>query len=374
MKIPRFRLSHLLQRDANNLDLIRLICAGVVIFGHSFVLVKDPTHPPEAWDPCKYLSYPGVYSASVAVKVFFFISGLLVTNSLLEKKSVTGYLCGRFFRIWPAYTVVLLITAFVVGPFFSTFLPREYFVHPQAYAYPAFNLMMISADYLPGVFGGNPMRHLVNGALWSLPYEVGAYLILLLVFLIGIHRSLLLSTALFLLFMIDPLLPHSILFPWRQFNPQLSYVPPCFAFGAYLALIKNRLTIGWESAAGLTVAFLFLKSSRFGPLVFFITLFILLLYFSGFAFVRRLKLPFDCSYGTYLWGFVIQQMIAAKFAEKGLVFNLIWSLVAAVLAGILSWYLIERPAIAAGRRFAKLMKRPKSPVFTEPVAAGELVL
>ena len=374
LKFPRCQLDQLLQRDANNLDLIRLICACAVIFGHSFVLIKDPGYPLGTWDPCKFLRYEGVYSASVAVKVFFFISGLLVTNSLLERKSVTGYVCGRVFRIWPAYIVILLFTAFIVGPLFTTLTPGEYFSQRAVYAYPVENILMLQTGTLPGVFSDNPLPNLVNGALWTLPYEVVAYQLLLLVFLLGIHRRFLLCTGLVLLILIDPLLPGSTLFPWSDPNPQFAYLPPCFAIGAYLALMRHRISFGWETIVSLIVAFLFLKSSRWGPLLFLITLFITLLYISGTRWMRRLRLPFDCSYGTFVWGFVIQQMMADKYADKGLVFNLVISLIAALAVGFLSWHYIEKPAIAMGRRVTGHLKAAKINKLVSAAPAGEMVL
>ena len=126
------------------------------------------------WDPeCIYLGYPGVYSGAIAVKVFFFISGLLVTNSLLQQKSPVAFVLGRFFRIWPALLVLLLVTALVVGPLCSGLGWREYFMHGDPYRYFWKNALLNSDARLPGVFAHNPLPNLVNGALWTLSYEVG---------------------------------------------------------------------------------------------------------------------------------------------------------------------------------------------------------
>jgi peptidoglycan/LPS O-acetylase OafA/YrhL len=69
----------------------------------------------------------------------------------------------------------------------------------------------------------------------------------------------------------------------------------------------------------------------------------------------------DYSYGTYIYGFVIQQMIAALMPDVTPLEMISLSLPLAVLAGALSWYLVERPAIAL-RRFTR------SATTTTPVA------
>ena len=74
------RLAEILPRGANNLDLFRIIAAAMVIFGHAYALVpvSGQSDPLAQW-----LGFDS--SGSLAVKVFFLLSGLVVTNSLLDK-------------------------------------------------------------------------------------------------------------------------------------------------------------------------------------------------------------------------------------------------------------------------------------------------
>ena len=351
--LHRFQVSRLLERDANNLDLIRLICSGLVIYGHAFVVVPDPAWPAASWDPLMHLRYDGVYSASVAVKVFFFISGLLVTNSLLVRKSVSHYVIGRVFRIWPALTVVLLATAFVIGPGQTSLDPGDYFSRHLVYRYVAGNLLMWMPVHLPGVFEGNPLPALVNASLWTLSFEVAAYLALLLLAVLGVLRSRTLCGLLLLLLVADLLLPHPVVLRWLGSNPQCTYLPPCFALGAFVAIGKDRLFVSPGIALISFAAFWALRGTAGGPLLFFVSLFITLLYVSGLPWLRKIRLKSDISYGTFLWGFVIQQMVAGKFHDRGLPFTLGASLAVALCMGFLSWHLVEKPAIRLGRRLAE---------------------
>ena len=213
IKFPRYRLADLLERKGNNLDLVRLICSCMVIFGHSFLLTADPAFPFGIWDPVsRYLGYEGVYMASLAVKIFFFISGLLVTNSLLRKKSIPAFLIARFLRIWPALIALLLITVFVVGPLCTNLKPAEYFTERDTYAYLWENFLMLTSRTLPGVFVSNPLSNQVNASIWTLPYEIAAYLGILLLYALRLINSRLIFSAITLLLLVDPLLPHSLLF------------------------------------------------------------------------------------------------------------------------------------------------------------------
>ncbi len=362
LKLPRYRLADLLERDANNLDLVRLAAACLVIFGHAFVLVPEAAHPFGTWDPtARYLGYPGVYSASVAVKLFFFISGLLVTHSLLERQSLKAFLLARFFRIWPAYLVMLLVTAFVIGPLHTNLEPGEYFGQPGSYRYFWQNALLLGNASLPGVFVDNPYPNQINGAIWSLTYEVAAYAGLFGLFVLRLTRRRFICSVLAILMIVDPLLPHSLFFPAMTANPQIRYLPASFALGAWLALCKDRITLGPLQVGAAIAGFLLLHATPLGPLAFFVCLFLTILYMSGLPLVRCLKISSDPSYGTFLWGFVIQQVVAAHFADRGLVFNLVMSLGLAMLAGFLSWHLIERRAIALGRRLISDRRTPGVP-------------
>ena len=80
------RLSDLLQRDNNNLDIFRLIAAALVIYGHAYAIAPQEGHSDVL---VHLLGYD--YSGSLAVKLFFFLSGLVVTNSLLHKRDVAQF-------------------------------------------------------------------------------------------------------------------------------------------------------------------------------------------------------------------------------------------------------------------------------------------
>jgi peptidoglycan/LPS O-acetylase OafA/YrhL len=174
------RISDLLKRENNNLDLMRIILASMVIMGHAPFLNGNDGF----WtDPVKYL-FPFTYAGAVAVKLFFFISGLVVANSLIHKKSVTHFIISRSFRLMPALCFVLVITVFIFGPLVTTLPIKDYFSELHYFAYIRQNLVFKTFYFLPGVFDGNFYKLAVNGSLWSLRYEVAAYIVMIGLFII----------------------------------------------------------------------------------------------------------------------------------------------------------------------------------------------
>ena len=60
------------------------------------------------------------------VQVFFFLSGILVAQSLYTSQSVKDYAIARGLRIFPALIVCVLLTAVVLGPWLSSLSAMDY--------------------------------------------------------------------------------------------------------------------------------------------------------------------------------------------------------------------------------------------------------
>ena len=352
LKWPRFPLAQLLKRDANNLDLMRVVCACLVIWGHAPLMANYPDHP--FGDPVsRWLNYEGVYSGAIAVRIFFFISGLLVTNSLLVKRSAAGFLVARTLRICPALIALLLCTVFIVGPLVSTYPTGDYFTHVATYRYLWENAFFTLNDSLPGVFAGDQ----VNGSLWTLSTEIECYAALLILYSFGVLARPWLCVGIVLVLAAEPLLAHSLLFAGRDSVFQVRYLPIAFGLGAIMAIYKKWITLGPEAPLISAVIFFSVKTTMVGQLFFFLTLFLTLLYLSALPLIRKMRFRADISYGTYLWGFLVQQVMATQFPELGFGLHLSFSLIISLFLGYLSWHLIEKRAIALGHRWIETLRR-----------------
>jgi peptidoglycan/LPS O-acetylase OafA/YrhL len=160
----------------NNFNLIRMLAAFAVLVSHSYPLVLGPNSS----EPLGSLI--GMSLGGVAVDVFFITSGFLVTASLDRRKSASEFLRARFLRIFPALFVMLLLSVFVLGLAFTTKNASSYLTDSYVYFYllKCSTLITCVVYRLPGVFETNPFKSAVNGSLWTMPYEVKMYALLLL--------------------------------------------------------------------------------------------------------------------------------------------------------------------------------------------------
>jgi peptidoglycan/LPS O-acetylase OafA/YrhL len=338
-------LNEVLKREGNNFDIFRLAAALAVIVGHAYAIAPQP---PLQDGVLGILHFD--YSGSLAVKFFFFLSGLLVTNSIISRPNPFHFLTKRAFRIFPGLLVCLLISVFIIGPLFTKLTLSEYFTNSDTWRYLYKNIFLMDMIWrLPGVFTESPYG--LNGSLWTLPHEVLCYIYLAVFFGLALLQNKIVSNIFFIsviiaAFVLPQFLPH-----FFYQNPEARLLPGCFAMGALIANNKSIILVNLQGAALLWVLMFLLKSSAAYQFLFYVAFFYSILYISSLPFVvQKLKLPFDASYGVYIYGFMIQQCIHALFPGLGVHGNQIVSAGIAVGMGILSWYFVEKRFIELGHK------------------------
>ena len=128
----------------NNFNLIRLLAAWLVIYGHAWAITGSA-----GGDLVTRLTQ-FKFAGGVAVDVFFFISGFLIAASL-ERNDTRGYLASRALRILPALIVCVSLSVFVLGPLLTS--SADYWRDPRTWDYLWANGTLWSSRYdLPGVF------------------------------------------------------------------------------------------------------------------------------------------------------------------------------------------------------------------------------
>jgi peptidoglycan/LPS O-acetylase OafA/YrhL len=84
--------------------------------------------------------------------------------------------------------------------------------------------------------------------------------------------------------------------------------------------------------------------------------------------IKALRLPGEFSYGVYVFGWPIQQVIATEFPNFSVHANQAVTIAISLALASMSWYLIEKPCIRFGRqlsrRFAAAGRREPSPEVT----------
>jgi peptidoglycan/LPS O-acetylase OafA/YrhL len=339
------RVSELLRRENNNLDSIRILLAILVIFGHSqFLNGADKS----VYDPVHYF-FNYTYSAAVAVKLFFFISGLVVTNSLIHKRDTVIFLLSRFFRLMPALLFVVLLTGFVLGPILTTLPLPEYF-SKELYKYVERNLYFKTRFTLPGVFADNLYPNTVNGSLWSLRYEVGCYLILLAAFLLTRIKNKVYYTIPAVLVIIATLLPYGFLQKILGNDPERYLLPATFAFGVLCAINAERIKINLVTLLAAIAIYFIFRNTANEELVLIFALSIGVLYLSSRKFALRWQPKYDISYGIYLWGFLVQQTIYHYLGHLPAFGHLSLAVAISTALALATHFIVELPGIKMGKK------------------------
>ncbi len=269
----------------------------MVILGHTIAINGDS----KLWvDPIsKIAGY--TYSGSIAVKIFFFISGLVVTNSLIKKRNPISYILSRIFRIMPALIMVLFCSAFVIGPLLTNLSIKEYFNSSQTYRYVINNLMFRPDYSLPGIFQLNYYKNAVNGSLWTLLFEVRCYIVLLCIYIFTKNERIWNIIAITII--LDSVLPSRVVITWLGSNPEVNLLPVCFSFGSLLAINSEKIDMNLWHVLGAVLLAWILKGSSNAQIAFVFAACIVTLYLSTSKFLIQIKPKYDISYGIYLWGF-----------------------------------------------------------------------
>ncbi len=331
-------LTDAMAQGYDNFSLLRFLAAALVIFGHSWATAKNPTHATD-WIGQQTL----IFSGTVAVNIFFWVSGFLITMSYIRRPQFIPFLMARLLRIFPALIVCVLLTALILGSVCTNLPLSEYLSHPNVWRYIHGNSLLHDVQwYLPGVFEGNNHKGVVNGSLWTLTGELRMYTFVLLLGSFGLlanttrfgwSLTFLIVTALFV--------PSINLLQ----QPAFLGLGAFFAFGAFCYLHRAAIPI----SGYLLIALAFLTLCLRGQPGYYLMLSAFTAY-AALWFCYGPRLPSlekygDYSYGLYLYGFPVQQLVAYLQPELGPLRSLLLSFPLTLALAIPSWHFVEKPML-----------------------------
>jgi peptidoglycan/LPS O-acetylase OafA/YrhL len=328
-------ISNALARRRDALLLIRLGLAGAVFCSHAFVVARGLGYV----EPLKL--WTGLDLGQHAVNLFFVLSGFLVVQSL-ERRDTRSYLRARALRIFPGLIVAALVAALIIGPLMSHLGVRGYFGSAETWRFlpemlPRFN----GLAELPGVFNGHPVRN-VMATIWTIKYEIVCYILLALAGAAGLLRrplvvvvSLGVGLAALMLFQ-RGILPAGV-------NSLLRF-GTCFMLGNTFWLLRRRIPLNGVLAVCLGLVAFAADNTPFAIPSLVLAEGYGLLWLAYLPLLARVPAPSaDLSYGIYLYGFPIEQVVeGAGFG--GLLVILVAAPVTLAVAA-LSWFLVEKPAL-----------------------------
>jgi peptidoglycan/LPS O-acetylase OafA/YrhL len=343
-------LGDVFDRRANGLNALRLLLAASVIVWHSIPLTGRTL----GWDPARQLLAEG------GVDGFFAISGFLITMSWVRHPDVAAYCRARFLRIMPAYWVCLAVTAFLVVPLGIALAGEGSASLGDRFDYVWQNAPLWMGDFRAGASPqGVPYSDAWNGSLWTLFWEAVCYLGVLAVGALGLlRRPKPTVVALFAVMLAmhcateyGPV-DHFAAVAMGRFGLLFAAGAVVWAF-AYVLPVRPVLVAG---AGAVVASAAFLPDYRIVaalPLAYGLV-------GAGALLKARVWHPAnDLSYGTYIYAFPTQQLLAsAGLAAAPLLLFTTLSVLLTLPMAAASWFGIERPALRLKRR-----RRVEAPAY-----------
>jgi peptidoglycan/LPS O-acetylase OafA/YrhL len=346
---------------SNNFDFLRLIAASAVVLGHSFSIAGEVPH-----------AFLGHAVSTLAVMVFFAISGYLITRSWMNDPNAWRFALRRARRIFPALAGVVLFCVFLLGPVLTTLPLDQYASNPHTLRYLG-NMVLYISYSLPLVFPNNIIPHAVNGSLWTLPVEVAMYALTPIFVLFGRWRLALLSLlalAIYLDVYAIIARPTEIVLAGTGFW-SAARLAPYFTVGAVIARFGLERSLNPILGIAALVA---LQIAPLGPGTREALLCLILPYATlavglrSWPVLRAFGRYGDASYGIYLWSFPVQQTAIFLLGPLGGGWgNFAVAMPVSLALGMLSWHGLEKHMLRRRQRRDPLALRPNPAAEVAPL-------
>lgn len=345
--------------NRNNFDLLRFLLASSVIVCHCYAIfygweqfVKN--EPFMKWSGGK------ISIGSAAVNFFFVISGFLIVRSFENSANFMEYIKKRILRIYPGFIAVFIFCFLIVGPidYMKSLSLSEYldFIDSVHLKRETANMLSLQSPVENRYFTQLPQSGL-NNSLWTIHYEFICYLFVPLLAWVGLtQRKKQLLILLIICYLLLCLQTFGYIFPFKQSlsggiigNPY--YYPRFFTYflcGSCVYIFRYQIPRNsWLATASLLLFVLAFKIKMIDviwPLAGTYLLFYVA-YHQKYIFPEFAKYG-DFSYGIYLYGWPLQQLVMLFLGTYLNVYTFIAVVYPVVLLfAVLSWKMVEDPAL-----------------------------
>ena len=343
------KLTDYLDSRDNNFNLLRFGAATAVFISHCPTIAGDGIVP-----VLTLLAY-------VAVNSFFIISGFLVSKSLARRRNVFSFVRARALRIYPALLLAVAYTVFV-GAIFSDLPTAQFLSNDLTQAYwlkNASQLIWPIPEVLPGLAGWGT----INAPLWTLPFELHMYLLLLLFGTVGLLLSgwvqKVFWTICFILLAIATGLyvaDYAYNYNGYGLGHYRNYIRFIAMFGLGVAAfaLRNRIVLNHRYFVIILISIALASPLRilFVAIAYTMLAYVLLyLAYIPAGILRKFNQLGDYSYAIYIFGYPTQKAVMQFLPEINAIQLFLIAFSITLLIAIISWHFIERPALSLKQRW-----------------------
>jgi peptidoglycan/LPS O-acetylase OafA/YrhL len=350
-------LNEQLRQAAHPLNALRLGLGIAVIIAHSSPIAGICCEPMVPFNP-------DVTLRGAATGAFFALSGLLVTMSAM-RYSGQDFLLARMRRIVPGYLLVLGATTLVLAPII--FVQTNGSLEGFALTGEKGALTYLFQYLLFGWFAQQNVNDVfysgtwLNLSLWAIKAVVRFYLVIFVLVEIGksygitkvVGIALGVNVALIAAQAVNPELVAAVMPEYLPSFRVVTIFP--FMCGALLGTLADRIRVNHVVGIGAIVVLVgatvtsgaVLQTIGYGSLALVIPYLAWLLPTRPFRWFAN-----DLSYGTFLWGFPVAQVLAfAGLNSLGLAPFALLSVLCTLPFAALSWFLVERRFVNTKDRY-----------------------
>jgi peptidoglycan/LPS O-acetylase OafA/YrhL len=336
-----------IERHRNNFGILRLAFAACVLVSHSIELLDGN----RAREPLTRI-FGTLSLGELGVDGFFLASGYLIAQSLERSASFISYIRKRVLRIYPAFIAAYVFCIFIVAPLANADMRS---LSGTAWLRQIYMMLMLADPRMPNTFSDLPYP-LLNGSMWTIPYEFRCYVLLALLALVGAFRKkfifgafvlALLLTAAFSSFRID--VPQSVAHVTGHPHDTLR-LTAIFLSGATFYVFRDKIPYRTDLAMLSGILLVVLLFNRATEELAMPTLGAYLIFW--FAFLERARAlnrinnGTDISYGVYLYAWPIQNLLIDNIPGASPFSIIALTTTAVVPIGFLSWHAIEKPSLS----------------------------
>lgn len=143
--------------------------------------------------------------------------------------------------------------------------------------------------------------------------------------------------------------------PYQVGSPD--YLAIAFFIGVAFCFLKNFIQLSWRMIFFFLICYFLTRGALISWIFLQLFFFCLVLYISATPVFLRYKPKVDISYGVYLWGYVVAQVLIQYYPLQSIEFNQYVTILISLLIGLLSAILIERPSILIGKKISIFIEK-----------------
>jgi peptidoglycan/LPS O-acetylase OafA/YrhL len=348
-----------LEDKSNTFTAMRIAFAILILYGHAIMI---PIGLPI------YGAWPVFIDTIVqfALDGFFILSGYMIAASIARSNDMVGYTLSRILRIFPGLIATVLLLWLVVGPLFTELSWTEYWTRGETLAFP---LMVLSqADpmaALPEVFNASPMTAM-NGPLWTIRYELLAYLGVGILASVGLFQrgALVLGWAALICIASVGYQIYGYSGIGDATVGSMARFAPAFLIGSAFFAARDQVPLSPGYVGLALLAAIASQGNALGPVMLQIALAWTFLWIGFLDIPGRvgsaLRNIEDVSYGIYILHWPIGMMAFSLFPGISSTVMFAIMLPSAIFAGWLLRVGVEKPALRAKRRIREALRSHKA--------------